>query len=105
MDMVGIKGNANKTATHGFGSTISYGRRYLTLLVFNITLTNEDNDGNTAQDTLTDEQIANIEAMLTETASDKAKFLKYLKVASLNEIPAANYSTVIKLLEAKRARS
>ncbi len=105
MDMVGIKGNANKTATHGFGSTVSYGRRYLTLLIFNVTLTNEDNDGNKAGDSVSDEQIANIEALLTETASDKAKFLKYLKVSKLEEIPAANYSTVIKLLEAKRSRS
>lgn len=105
IDMTGLKGNLNKTATHGFGSTMSYGRRYLTLLVFNITLTNEDKDGNQGGETLNAEQIANIEAMLTETASDKGRFLKFLRVASLEEIPAANYSAVIKLLEAKRARS
>jgi hypothetical protein len=44
--MTGPKGNQNKTATHGFGSTMSYGRRYLICLIFNITLTNEDQDGN-----------------------------------------------------------
>lgn len=101
-DMTGLKGNANKTATHGFGSTMSYGRRYLTLLVFNITLTNEDHDGNQPQDTVTEEQIANIEALLTETASDKAKFLRYLKVESIADIPAKNYSAVVKIIEAKR---
>jgi hypothetical protein len=105
IDMTGMKGNQNKTATHGFGSTMSYGRRYLTLLVFNITLTNEDKDGNQSAEGLSDEQIANIEALLTETASDKGRFLKYLKVSSLGDIPAANYSTVVKLLEAKRSRS
>jgi hypothetical protein len=104
-DMTGMKGNQNKTATHGFGSTMSYGRRYLTLLVFNITLTNEDSDGNQPQDGVSDEQIANIEALITETGSDKVKFLRYLKVSKLSDIPAANYSTVIQLLEAKRARS
>lgn len=46
LDIAGIKGNQNKTPTHAHGSTMSYGRRYLTLLIFNITLTNEDNDGN-----------------------------------------------------------
>lgn len=46
LDLAGIKGNQNKTPTHAHGSTMSYGRRYLTLLIFNITLTNEDNDGN-----------------------------------------------------------
>lgn len=43
-DTTGMKGSMNKTATHGFGSTMSYGRRYLTLLIFNIALVNEDDD-------------------------------------------------------------
>jgi len=46
LDSVGMKGNANKTLVHASGSTISYGRRYLTLMVFDVMLTNEDNDGN-----------------------------------------------------------
>jgi hypothetical protein len=54
---------------------------------------------------VSDEQIANIDALSTETGSDKVKFLRYLKVSKLSDIPAANYSTVIQLLEAKRARS
>ena len=45
-DDTGAKGLANKTKMHGAGSTFSYGRRYLTLLIFNISLTNEDDDGN-----------------------------------------------------------
>jgi hypothetical protein len=43
-DTMGMKGSLNKTATHGFGSTMSYGRRYLTLLIFNIALINDDTD-------------------------------------------------------------
>lgn len=46
-DAVGAGGKANKTAVQAFGSTVSYGRRYLTLLIFNVTLTNEDTDGRT----------------------------------------------------------
>jgi hypothetical protein len=45
LDMVGLKGSPNKTAIHGYGSTISYGRRYLTMMIFNIS-TGEDVDGN-----------------------------------------------------------
>lgn len=44
-DDVGIKGNRNKTATHAHGSTISYGRRYLVLMAFNVTMAGEDDDG------------------------------------------------------------
>lgn len=47
IDMLGAKGNPNKTKTHGYGSSLSYGRRYLTLLIFNIS-TGEDDDGNAA---------------------------------------------------------
>ena len=45
LDDKGIKGTANKTQTHASGSTVSYGRRYLTCMVFNIA-TGDDIDGN-----------------------------------------------------------
>jgi ERF superfamily protein len=45
-DTAGPQGNANKTPLHGLGSTVSYLRRYLTCMVFNIVLTSDDNDGN-----------------------------------------------------------
>ena len=45
-DSIGTKGLPNKTKIHGAGSTFSYGRRYITLMIFNITLVDEDDDGN-----------------------------------------------------------
>lgn len=45
-DDVGPKGLPNKTKIHGEGSTFSYGERYLTKLIFNITIVGEDDDGN-----------------------------------------------------------
>lgn len=45
LDDAGLKGNTNKTPIQASGSTISYGRRYLKCMIFDITLTNEDNDG------------------------------------------------------------
>lgn len=47
-DSMGAKGNQNKTLVHGAGSSMSYGRRYLTLMIFNVSLTNEDDDANRA---------------------------------------------------------
>lgn len=44
-DGEGLKGNANKTATHAFGSTMTYGRRYLLLLIFNISTADDDGNG------------------------------------------------------------
>lgn len=45
VDSTGAKGTANKTAMQGVGSTVSYLRRYLTCMIFNIVLVNEDDDG------------------------------------------------------------
>ena len=52
LDDVGIKGNVNKTPTHAHGSTISYGRRYLVLMAFDIVMAGEDDDGNAADDVI-----------------------------------------------------
>lgn len=47
-DLTGPKGNQNKSATHAFGSTMTYGRRYLKCLMFDIAIKGEDDDGNGA---------------------------------------------------------
>ncbi len=36
LDATGIKGSVNKTATHAWGSTATYGRKYLMLMAFNV---------------------------------------------------------------------
>lgn len=45
LDMSGAKGTANKTSIQGLGSSVTYLRRYLTLMIFNLTLRDEDDDG------------------------------------------------------------
>lgn len=101
LDNAGIKGTVNKTETHATGSTFSYGRRYLTLLMFDVA-TGDDNDGNGPADTITEEQIANLEALISETASDRAAFLRFMGVTRLDEIGAKHYTRAIKALEQKR---
>lgn len=48
IDDVGIAGKTNKTQVHARGSAMTYGRRYLTLMIFNIVASDEDDDGNSA---------------------------------------------------------
>lgn len=45
LDDIGAKGNTNKTPVHATGSMISYARRYLICMIFNIAV-GDDNDGN-----------------------------------------------------------
>lgn len=44
VDATGIQGSRNKTDTHAVASSLTYGRRHLTLMIFNIAT--EDDDGN-----------------------------------------------------------
>lgn len=102
-DMHGIQGAVNKTPIHGFGSTTAYGRRYLTTLIFNIALKDEDNDGNrTPAKTVNAEQIANIKALAEEVKANMPQFLKFLKVEKLEDLPASKYAGAIQALEGKR---
>lgn len=45
LDSAGAKGNVNKTEVQATGSTNAYARRYLVLMIFNVS-TEDDNDGN-----------------------------------------------------------
>ena len=47
-DGEGIKGNVNKTQVHAAASAHSYAKRYLAVMIFNITIGGEDDDGNAA---------------------------------------------------------
>lgn len=104
-DGKGAKGGDVMTKTHAAGAAMSYGMRYLLKMIFNVAVGEDDRDGNEPLPTISESQVADIEALLSETGSDKAKFLRYLKVRTLEEITVANFPNVVKLLESKRARS
>lgn len=106
-DTAGAQGNANKTAIQGFGSTISYGRRYLTMLIFNVAITNEDNDGNAKRasendETLSAEQIKKIRDALAFTGLNEARFLKSIKVERLEDIYADAFDDCLKRINGAR---
>lgn len=48
IDDAGIAGAKNKTPTHGRASATTYAQRYITKMIFNLTLADEDDDGNAA---------------------------------------------------------
>lgn len=107
-DLVGSQGKANKTAVQGFGSTMSYGRRYLVLLIFNLALVNEDNDGNRQRaprqededaPVLSDDQLAQIRQALGFKGVSEDKFVKFvLKVPSLECVYADKFEAVMDMI-------
>lgn len=105
-DMTGIKGNQNKTATHGMGSAISYGRRYLKFLIFDIATTDDD-DGNLAGNSgpISKEQLETLNGLADAVGSDKQKLCQYLKVDSLRDLPAFSYDAAVAVITQKNPQA
>ena len=101
-DGKGAKGGEVMTKMHATGSGIAYGKRYLAGMIFNLAITEEDNDGNQVKPRITEKQAADLQALTEEVAADVDKFCKYMGVKSISEIPADAYAKAVKALEKKR---
>lgn len=109
IDGGGLRGNSNKTAVQAYGSTITYGRRYALCMAFNIA-TKDDLDGNretpeARRETITAEQVSELEALLRETSSDLGKFLALGKLASLADMPAGQFESARGMILKKKQKA
>lgn len=106
IDAAGAKGNVNKTPTHAWGSTVTYGRRYLTMMIFNVKSRRAmpDDDGNAAGrgETVNPEQLADINALIDETKTDVAGVLDAYKVAELGALSQVQFGDLRARLMIKR---
>lgn len=102
LDGAGAKGNANKPAIHAWKSTMTYGRRALKEAIFDIATT--DDDGNAAAKpisrTVTEEQVVELRTMISNTGSDEDRFIKFLEVERLDELPADRFAHAMGALRA-----
>ncbi|WP_420010620.1 ERF family protein [Tateyamaria sp.] len=110
IDDKGMKGTVNKTATHAFGSTASYGRRYLFCMIFDIA-TGDDTDGNVPRsiEPITADQFIILRDLIEGTNTDEVKFhLAYghrnPETADLHEFPARFFEKAKYQLECKKAK-
>lgn len=101
LDTVGPSGTRNKTDIQGLGSTVSYLRRYLTCMVFNVTVKNEDKDGNKTAQTINAAQYVELTEKLELVKGDPEKFAELFRVQSLTEIPASRFDDAIRKIELK----
>lgn len=98
-------GSGNKNDVQAVASSISYGKRYTAGALLNLTSHGEDDDAyRAAVKTISDAQEIQINDMLEATGSDMAKFLKWLKVDSLSNIPAKSFDSVMATLRAKESK-
>lgn len=106
IDAAGIKGNANKTATHAYGSTKSYGRRYLKLDIFDVAVKDADDDGNAADapadERISEEQAVTIRKLIEDTGTPIDKFCQWAKIDAVPDLHASNFDKAVSVLSSRK---
>lgn len=98
----GIQGSVMMIPAHARKSAISYGRNTLLAMIFNIGTKDDDGNATAQVERITDEQVADLEALIEEVGADKSLFLKWLKTDDLANIQASAYAYCVSQLENKR---
>lgn len=84
------------------GSTISYGKKYLTFMLLNVATEDEDDDGNTA-DPITIEQASDLHKSLVDSGSNVKKFLSLFGVDDVRKIQQRDLKKAQALIATKNA--
>lgn len=96
--------SGSKNQLQQIKSTITYLESSTFQAVTGVVSQDFDDDGNSAVDTITEDQLANLEALIDETGTDRKRFLQYCKVDKLEHLLASKYKTAVSALEAKRGQ-
>lgn len=108
VDGAGTGGKVNKTGTQAFGSTATYGRRYLLCMLFNIS-TGDDNDGNKPRDepadtsTITEAQASVVRELIEKAELDVPAFCEHWQIESIPDLPSRRYNEVVQSLRRRIA--
>lgn len=103
LDGEGMKGNTNKTPVQAMKSTITFARRTMKMMAFDIADA-DDEDGNAPtppQETLSLQQMKVLDDLVERTGTDRKTFLAYAKVESMGDIYTKNFDRLKKILEGK----
>lgn len=99
--------SGKKNAIQQIGSAITYMQRYSLMSITGLAAKDQDDDGagsGEQVETLTEDEIANMQALLEDVGANKESFLKYMKVDKLGDIPRKNYKATMATIESKRGR-
>ena len=96
-DVGGMRGKTNKTPIQAYGSTMTYGRRYATLCVFNVPIASQDKDGNRVGDygmpdlrgddpLIGEEDLKTLKALMQKADVEDVIILEAFEVGNLAEL-------------------
>jgi hypothetical protein len=98
-----------KNAVQAIGSSASYGKRYTAFALLNLAAKGEDDDGQAAMGEedgpISEDQLAELIALADEVGADKARFCRFLGVASLADLRVSQFDRAKAALNAKKAHA
>lgn len=89
--------------TQKYGGALSYAKRYALCAALNIVTSDEDNDAEGLHQSITDDQYALLDELITSTNSDRKRFLAIFGVEKLGELPASRFEDAWAALKRKEA--
>jgi hypothetical protein len=97
--------SGGKNSIQGWGSAMSYGKRYAATAALNIVTEGEDDDAKLAGiQRITNEQIAELQKLIEETGTDERKFAGTFGIQHIGELQRANYIPAKNMLLTKRQK-
>lgn len=95
--------SGSKNAIQAIGSTLTYLQRYSLVQMLGLAASDDD-DGRKggAGEPIMPDQVEALRTMMAEVGADEAKFLKYLKVDTLADLPVSRFRDAVDALQAKR---
>lgn len=103
-DGKGAKGGDVMTKTHASGAAQSYAMRYLLRAIFNVSVGEEDRDGNESVRYLSDAQLDILRKLVDSTGTNLERLLNFIGIDSLEHVPEAQFAWVKGQIE-RRAKN
>lgn len=106
MDSKGPKGEGNKSLAQGSGSSVTYARRYLKVMIFDIVIEGEDNDGNVRSlrskviegesiEGCSEDQLMKVREAIEGCGVSDKNFCAHFKITKVSQLAAADYQNAL----------
>jgi len=97
--------SGNKNSIQAIGSTITYLQRYSLKAALGLSASTDD-DAKHADvgEAVSEKQVTELQRLIMDVDADLPKFLAYMKVQSLGELPASRFKDAVAALEVKRVK-
>lgn len=103
---LGIDDSGAKNNMQGWGSSVSYGKRYTAFALLNIVARGEDDDGKAAgEKPVSDNTLTALNALIAETGADVAWICNYYSVGELADLSKTQIAEAIAGLSARKRKA